>query len=296
VRAARAAGLLALGLAACTPQPTPAPRYVVGEPYSLGGLWSYPREDLGLVESGVASVQPRRQPGLTANGEAREDAALTAAHRTLQLPAIVTVTNLETGLALRVRVNDRGPAQPGRILALSPRAAALLGIPEGGAAQVRLEVDGAASRALAETLPSSERRGPPIAAAPRAEVASEVLAPLPGAREAAPRPPRGLPAGPAAVVEAAPAAPPLRLPETVSRGPARPGRLVVDAGSFHSAAAAQQRLARLRGAGARLQAEGRGRQTIYRLLLGPFGSVAEADRAVAAVLAAGIPEVRLLVE
>ncbi|MBX9701719.1 MAG: sporulation and cell division repeat protein, partial [Acetobacteraceae bacterium] len=121
---------------------------MVGEPYQMGGLWSYPREEFALVETGIASVLPARRGGLTANGEARDDGALTAAHRTLQLPAIVAVTNLETGATLRVRVNDRGPERPGRVIGLSPRAATLLGIPAGGAAQVRVAVDGEASRAL----------------------------------------------------------------------------------------------------------------------------------------------------
>ncbi len=295
MKAAVAAALLAL--AACTPQPKPTPRFMVGEPYSLGGLWSYPREDFALREQGVAAVLPRRQPGLTANGEARDPDALTAAHRTLQLPAIVTVTNLETGLSLKVRVNDRGPEMPGRILGLSPRAASLLGIREGSAAQVRLEVDGEASRALSQGLPSTENRAPPVTAAPRGEVASEALAPLAGAREAAPRQAAALPGMRAAVVpDAAPTPPPARLPETVTRGAPQPGRLVVEAGSFHSAGAAQRRLASIARLGARLQQEGRGRQATYRIVLGPFGTIAEADRAVAGVVAAGIPEVRLLVE
>ena len=286
----------ALAAAACTPAPRPVPRYLVGEPYSLGGLWSYPREEFALVETGVAGVLPARPPGLTANGEARDPMALTAAHRTLQLPAIVEVTNLETGLALRVRVNDRGPAQPGRVIGLSPRAAALLGIPGGGAAQVRIEVDGAASQALAAGLPTSERRGPLVAAAPRADVTAEALEALPGARVATPRPVAATPLVRAAVPEPSPAMPPERLPERVTRRAAAPGRLVVEAGTFFRADPAQRRAAQLAGLGARVQAEGRGRQATYRVVIGPFASLAEADRAVAGVLAAGLSEVRLLVE
>jgi rare lipoprotein A len=297
VRGLRAGALLVLALAACTPAPKPQPRSMLGEPYSLGGLWSYPREDFALRESGVASVLPRRQAGLTANGEARDPDALVAAHRTLQLPAILSVTNLENGLTLKVRVNDRGPEQPGRILGLSPRAATLLGIPEGGTAQVRIAVDGEASRALFQSLPNPEARAPVIAAAPRGEVASEALAPLAGAREAAPRSVAVLPSARAAtLVDSAPSPPPARLPKTVTRTPPQPGRLVVEAGRFHGPGPAQRRLASLSRLGARLQQEGRGRQASWRIMLGPFGTLAEADRAVAGVIAAGIPEVRLLVE
>ncbi|MFC7551974.1 septal ring lytic transglycosylase RlpA family protein [Pseudoroseomonas wenyumeiae] len=86
----------------------------------MGGVWSYPREDFALRETGLATVIPDPRPGrATADGEIYDPALLTAAHRTLQLPAILVVTNLENGLSLRVRVNDRGPAQSGRVVALS---------------------------------------------------------------------------------------------------------------------------------------------------------------------------------
>lgn len=292
-RPLRAALACALALAACTPAPKPEPRYVVGAPYSLGGLWSYPQEDFARVETGLAAVLPARSAGLTANGEARDATALEAAHRTLQMPAIVTVTNLENGLSLRVRVNDRGPEQAGRVIGLSPRAATLLGVPAGGAAQVRVEVDGEASRALAAGLPTTERRGPEIAAAPRGEVLAESLEPPPGARAAAPRAVSGLPQARAAEAEAPAAPPPARLPEELRRGAPNPGRLVLEVGSFHRADLARQRAARL---GARVEAQGRGRQASYRVVMGPFASVAEADRAVAGVLAAGLQDLRLVVE
>ena len=54
----------------------------------MGGVWSYPREDFALSESGLAAVLPDARRGRrTANGEVHDPAALTAAHRTLQLPA-----------------------------------------------------------------------------------------------------------------------------------------------------------------------------------------------------------------
>jgi rare lipoprotein A len=282
-----------------TPPPVPMPRYLLGEPYTMGGLWSYPQETFALVETGLAAVMPPESaPRLTANGELSDPGALTAAHRTLQLPAIAMVTNLETGLALRLRVNDRGPAQPGRILALSPRAAALLGVPPDGAAQVRLEVDGAASRALAAALPGSETRGPRVEAAPRAEVLAEPLEPPPGARTAPAR--AGavpLPiAGPASLAEADAAMPPDRLPEIVTRVAPSPGLLVLEVGRFFHADLARRQAARLTGLGARVQMDGRGRQAMHRVVLGPFASVEQADRAVTAAIAAGLPEVRLLVE
>ncbi|MBD0272989.1 MAG: sporulation and cell division repeat protein, partial [Acetobacteraceae bacterium] len=108
----------------------------------MGGAWSYPREDYALAESGLAVVLPDGARGRrTANGEVYDPAALVAAHRTLQLPAVVRVWNLDTGREARVRVNDRGPEAPGRVIGLSRRAAALLGVVPGEPARVRIAVD-----------------------------------------------------------------------------------------------------------------------------------------------------------
>lgn len=288
-------------LAGCQPAPPPPPeaRYLLGQPYALGGLWSYPREAFSGAETGIATVLPDGNPGrLTANGEAFDPGQLMAAHRTLQLPAILTVWNLENGREIRVRVNDRGPVQPGRIIGLSRRAAVLLGMAPGGAVAVRIEVDGPPSRALALALPGA---GPgagetvlTIATAPRGAVEAESLSPPPGARVIdRPRQASGM-AATLLAAEADPALPPNPLPELVAQRPIPPGRLLVEAGSFFRRDLAQRQAAKL--AGARAEAFGEGRQPQYRVRLGPFTTVAEADRAVAAVLEAGLPEVRLLVE
>lgn len=280
---------LLLATACSTPQP---PRYLVGEPYSLGGVWSYPRQDFSLVETGLATRQAG--PGwnaVTANGEAWSDSRALAAHRTLQLPAVVTVTNLENGASLTLRVNDRGPVNPGRVIGLSDRAADLLGIPPGGATQVRLTVDGERSRALAAGVLGRAPEAVQIEAAPRAAVAAESLAPPPGARAA----PRGE-AAPVAVA-AAPAAVPsaeIVLPETVTRGPPRPGLIVVEAGILSRADAAQRLAARIPGA--RVEAFGPRRDQRFRVRIGPFPTAAQADAALERTLAAGVSGARILVD
>ena len=221
---------------------------------------------------------------------------LVGAHRTLQLPAIVAVSNLENGRELRIRVNDRGPVQPGRILGLSPRAAQLLEIPPGGAAQVRIRVEPGPSQALARALPNAEAGGLVMAAVPRAAVETESLAPLPGARES-PRirqaPAR---AQAATVADSNPALPPDPLPEQVTRSDARPGRLLIEAGSFFRRDLAQRQAARLAGQQARVEPYGAGRQPQFRVRLGPFATLEAADLALGAALRAGLPEARLLVE
>ena len=100
--------------------------YKVGNPYQIMGRWYYPKEDYHYSEVGMASwygddFHAKR----TANGEKYDMNTLTAAHRTLPLPSIVKVTNLENGRSLVVRVNDRGPYVKDRIIDLSKRSAQL---------------------------------------------------------------------------------------------------------------------------------------------------------------------------
>jgi len=289
--------LLALGvLTSCarTPEPRPAPRYHLGEPYQAGGLWAYPREDFALDAAGIAAILPvAGTAGRTANGELRED-GMFAAHRTLQLPAIVTVTNLENGRMARLRVNDRGPEQAGRILAVAPRAAMLLGAT--GPFQARVVVDAPSSRAAIEGLPG-QGAALPIAAAPVGEVGRESLAPPPGARADALRPTAPRQAVPATVTIAA--RPPERLPQQVTQGHARPGLVWLEAGTYFRRDFAAREAARLPGG--RVEALGvsggpRGRQQQYRVRAGPFRTIAEADAALARGILGGLTELRLAVD
>lgn len=130
--------------------------YKVGKPYRVGSVWYYPQEDFRLVETGIASwYGPDFHGKRTANGERYDQHELTAAHRTLQMPSLVRVTNLENGRAVVVRINDRGPFKHGRIIDVSRRSAELLGFVNKGTARVRLEVLPQESRQMAEAA----RRG-----------------------------------------------------------------------------------------------------------------------------------------
>jgi rare lipoprotein A len=80
------------------------------------------------------------QGKVTASGERFDAGKLTAAHRTLPLDTKVKVTNLENGKSVEVKVNDRGPYIPGRVLDLSSEAAKVLGMEKQGLALVRIEV------------------------------------------------------------------------------------------------------------------------------------------------------------
>ncbi len=123
--------------------------YKVGNPYKIMGKWYYPAEDYNYSEVGMASwYGDDFHAKKTANGERYDMNTLTAAHRTLPLPSIVRVTNLENGRSLVLRVNDRGPYAKDRIIDISKRGAQLLGYQTKGVTKVRVEILPEESKAL----------------------------------------------------------------------------------------------------------------------------------------------------
>ena len=92
------------------------------------------------AEVGLASYYARALGGRrTASGARYDERALTCAHRSAPFGARLRVTELESGRAVVVTVNDRGPFAEGRIVDLSLAAARALGILERGIARVRVE-------------------------------------------------------------------------------------------------------------------------------------------------------------
>lgn len=127
--------------------------YKVGNPYKIMGKWYYPAEDYDYSEVGMASWYGEDfHAKKTANGERYDMNTLTAAHRTLPLPSIVKVTNLENGRSLVLRVNDRGPYAKERIIDISKRGAQLLGYQTKGITKVRVEIMSKESKALKAAL------------------------------------------------------------------------------------------------------------------------------------------------
>jgi rare lipoprotein A len=115
--------------------------YKVGKPYKVNGVWYFPKEDYTYDEVGYASwygadFHNKR----TANGEVFDMNMLSAAHKTLPLPSVIRVTNLQNGRSLILRVNDRGPFVNDRILDVSKKAAQLLGFKDQGTSKVRVEL------------------------------------------------------------------------------------------------------------------------------------------------------------
>lgn len=78
--------------------------------------------------------------GDTSLGEKVMPWHLTGAHKTLPLPALVKVTNLNNGKSVKLRINDRGPFIAGRVLDVSPRAAKKLGFHDQGLTTTKMTV------------------------------------------------------------------------------------------------------------------------------------------------------------
>lgn len=122
------------------------PKY---EPYSLGGNKDYSlrgeryqivKDVNGFKQKGIASWYGQKFHGhMTSNGEIYDMYSMSAAHKTLPIPSYVKVTNLDNNKVAIVRINDRGPFHPGRIIDLSYAAAYKLGVIQTGTANVEIE-------------------------------------------------------------------------------------------------------------------------------------------------------------
>ena len=106
----------------------------------LGKKYRVLDDHQGYVEEGLASYYGKKFHGRrTSSQEVYDMYAFTAAHKTLPLPSFARVTNLDNGKSVVVRINDRGPFHPGRVIDLSYAAAVKLGYRDKGTARVRVE-------------------------------------------------------------------------------------------------------------------------------------------------------------
>jgi rare lipoprotein A len=275
--------------------------YKTGKPYQVNGVWYYPSEDLSYDETGIASwYGPTFQEKYTANGEIFDQNAVSAAHKTLPLPSVVQVTNLDNGRMIEVRVNDRGPFVGTRIIDLSRRAAQLLGFEQNGTAKVRVKVLVAESIQAASLAKSGgvELAGSEIPhAAPRVAVVAEALPP-PTTRNGtavpvspAPEPVAPLPAPPPSTPAPAP------LPETVSIIPVKPNHIFIQAGAYASGTNAIRMKAKLDPLGAVVVAGARiNGVDIYRVRLGPVATVDEADQLLNRAIGIGATDAKIVVD
>lgn len=107
----------------------------------MSGLPEAKAQQQKYTKTGYASFYADKFEGkATASGEKYYHAKQTAAHKTLPFGTIVKVTNLSNNKTVAVRINDRGPNVPDRLIDLSRSAAKKLGMLKQGIARVRIEV------------------------------------------------------------------------------------------------------------------------------------------------------------
>lgn len=157
-------GFVGIFLAGCAerqdrPAVTQSPKGPTSKPYEIQGQWYFPQPHYELTETGIASHYGHCDGfhgKKTATGERFSKFGLTGAHKTLPLPSVVLVENLENGRKLKLLINDRGPFCKNRILDVSARAADLLGFFAKGTAKVRITTLTQESLAL----PGNRKKGP----------------------------------------------------------------------------------------------------------------------------------------
>lgn len=243
--------------------------YKVGNPYKIFGTTYYPEENYSYSEVGIASwygadFHNKR----TANGEKYDMNTLTAAHRTLPLPSIVKVTNLENGRSLVLRVNDRGPYAKNRIIDISKRGAQLLGYQVQGTAKVRVEVLEKESKALKAALLGEKVEDCNYKTSANKIVSQTV---------------------PAAVDEKTLVIYNANTADASTTSHAADGRYYVQAGAFSQQTSANNLKNRLSGFGKTnvITADVSGKR-FYRVRIGPFSFKEEAEVALAKVRNSGI--------
>lgn len=257
--------------------------FKVGKPYEVQGRWYYPTETYDFEETGIASWYGAEFHGRsTANGELFDKRELTGAHRTLQLPSLVRVTNLENGRSTVIRINDRGPFSRGRILDVSEAGAKALGFWGQGTARVKLQVLGEESRKIADAarkgmdtrgveVAMNTGTGHPALSVPEPNLAATI----PGHEVGG----RFLPA------------------PVVTQMPVTPTNIYVQAGAFtvpENALRLAQALNTL--APARVYEAYVGGVLFHRVRLGPFADVPQADTVLAALVARNNAQAIIVVE
>jgi rare lipoprotein A len=278
-------------------------RYKIGTPYQIKGVWYYPSVDYEYKETGIASwYGPGFDGKITANGETYDQNALTAAHRTLPMPSIVQVTNLENGRSIKITVNDRGPYAFGRIIDMSRRGAQLLGFHRKGTARVKVEILPDESRMLAHSLKNGAtlaRIGTPIRRdinVSKPQVASGSLKPPTGEKSKKIKPKYKPRATSKVKNENNTKNYPIRE-ELVLNKPITPTNIYVQAGAFTRFDYANRTAARLSElkniSVSSFKIKGK---EYFRVRVGPLGALEKADKILERVIMSGFNNARIVVD
>ena len=131
--------------------------YMIGDSYQVKDQTYTPQEDYTYIEEGVAGwYDYDEEHPVTMNGEKYQTDVLTAMHKTLPLPSIVQITNLENNKTAFVRVNDRGPMVNNRLIDVSKKTAEVLEFNKEGTTKVLVEIMPSESKKLKEDLLKQE--------------------------------------------------------------------------------------------------------------------------------------------
>ena len=134
--------------------------FKVGNQYNIKGKSYAPKKYNKYSKVGKASWYGRNDHGKkTANGDIYNKHLLTAAHKTLHMPSLVKVKNLENGKSVIVLVNDRGPYADNREIDVSEKVATLLDFKNKGVAQVKIQYLHSETKKLLQTFGLSDREG-----------------------------------------------------------------------------------------------------------------------------------------
>lgn len=297
----------------------------VGSPYIVDGERYEPQKSsLGYTEKGIASWYGKDFHGkASANGECYNMYAYTAAHKTLPLPTVVRVTNLENGRSIVLKVNDRGPYVRGRIIDLSYAAAQSLDVVRTGTAPVLVEAIGGPHHVaggyrggntkfatklgprdeVAETLPtvvptaSDEESLTPLAKGPKPDVqrATEKFKARQAAMVAQTETAMGVPAPNTAL----PKPPAYEKQVATDTTPLTHTQVFVQVGAYSDLTRATTQKDKLAKIYPTIQSETL--QTAYngpllRVRAGPFRSVADAEAALDVIVKSGFNGARIQVE
>ncbi len=133
--------------------------YMLGESYEIQGEMFTPAEDYTYIEEGYAGwFEYDKNHPVTQNGETYKKEVFSGMHRTLPLPSLVKVTNLENNEAVIVRINERGPMVKNRIIDVSKEAADVLKLNKDGSTKVLVEIMAIESQNLKQELLQKEAK------------------------------------------------------------------------------------------------------------------------------------------
>jgi rare lipoprotein A len=259
------------------------------------------------VERGVASwYGPGFHTIRTSAGEPYDMYAMTAAHKTLPLPAYVRVTNLQNGRSVVVRVNDRGPFVGNRIIDLSYTAASRLDMLRDGTAMVEVRAidpalpmrDPSAPLLAVAPIPPSSGHGGAASAAPASAGVVATRAATAAITPATVAPANASIAG-AAAVDVTPVSATAVSVQATAPALAPRSALFVQAGAFADPVNAERLAAKLRGGGYGkifVRDDFIAGRRMYRVRIGPVPDVPEFDRIVAALEQAGVHDAHLALD